>query len=206
MELVDPRVREACDEDQARLLIKVALLCSQGDSSSRPYMTRVVALLSGDSDIPDIPERPAFLGLGVPDPSKPNSRPNSITTWKWLEGLLPDLTTSILYWLYGTPWTGPSYYIYLYLWQFWTPWLISGYILMELLNRSRSFLGWMADILPRCSNANLREILLDWRVFDHAIWSTGLIIMGLLLAWHEELLQEYVDRDQLTSQLKLHLS
>jgi len=82
MELVDPRVREACDEDQARLLIKVALLCSQGDSSSRPYMSRVVALLSGDADVPDIPERPAFLGLGVPDPMKSNSRPNSITTWK----------------------------------------------------------------------------------------------------------------------------
>lgn len=82
MDLVDPRVREGCDEDQARLLIKVALLCSQGDSSSRPHMTRVVALLSGDADVPDVPERPAFLGIGVSDPSIPRTRPNSITTWK----------------------------------------------------------------------------------------------------------------------------
>lgn len=82
MELVDPRVRDGCDEEQARLLIKVALLCSQGDSSRRPHMTRVVTLLAGDADASDVPERPAFLGIGVTDPAKPVSRPNSITTWK----------------------------------------------------------------------------------------------------------------------------
>jgi serine/threonine protein kinase len=82
VELVDPRVRDACDEEQARLLIKVALMCSQGDSAARPHMSRVVALLSGDADLPDDPERPAFLGIGVSDPNQPTSRPNSITTWK----------------------------------------------------------------------------------------------------------------------------
>lgn len=83
MELVDPKVRESCDEEQALLLIKVALLCSQGDASSRPPMAKVVAFLSGDADVSGVvPERPAFLGLGVTDPDKPAPRPTSITTWK----------------------------------------------------------------------------------------------------------------------------
>jgi hypothetical protein len=82
MALVDPKVREGCDEEQALLLIKVGLLCSQGEASYRPPMTRVVAFLSGDADVPGvIPERPAFLGLGVTDPNKPAIRPTSITTW-----------------------------------------------------------------------------------------------------------------------------
>ncbi|KAG0588013.1 hypothetical protein KC19_2G208700 [Ceratodon purpureus] len=83
MELVDPKVRDGCDEEQALLLIKVALLCSQGDASSRPPMAKVVAFLSGDADVPgEFPERPAFLGLGVTDLNKPAPRPSSITTWK----------------------------------------------------------------------------------------------------------------------------
>lgn len=82
LELVDPKVRDGCDSEQALLLIKVALLCSQGDASSRPAMAKVVAFLSGDADIPAAdPERPAFLGLGVTDPNKPVPRPTSVTTW-----------------------------------------------------------------------------------------------------------------------------
>lgn len=81
MELVDPKVREGCDEEQALLLIKVALLCSQGEAPSRPHMVRVVSLLSGDAEVPDIPQRPAFLGLGLTDPNKSNPRGTALTTW-----------------------------------------------------------------------------------------------------------------------------
>ena len=82
LELVDPKVREGCDEEQALLLIKVALLCSQGEATSRPPMAKVVAFLSGDADVPAVsPERPAFLGLGVTDPNKAAPRPTSVTTW-----------------------------------------------------------------------------------------------------------------------------
>ncbi|KAG0605155.1 hypothetical protein M758_9G035800 [Ceratodon purpureus] len=81
MDLVDPKVREGCDEEQALLLIKVALLCSQGEASSRPHMVRVVSLLSGDADVPDIPQRPEFLGLGLTDPNKAKLRGTALTTW-----------------------------------------------------------------------------------------------------------------------------
>lgn len=80
MDLVDPKVREGCDEEQALLLINVALLCSQGEASSRPHSVRVVSLLSGNADVPDIPQRPAFLGLGLTDP-KENPRGTALTTW-----------------------------------------------------------------------------------------------------------------------------
>lgn len=81
MDLVDPKVRDGCDEEQALLLIKVALLCSQGEASSRPHMVRVVSLLSGDADVPDIPQRPAFLGLGLTDPNKAKLRGTALSTW-----------------------------------------------------------------------------------------------------------------------------
>ena len=81
MDLIDPKVKEGCDEEQALLLLKVALLCSQGEASSRPHMARVVSLLSGDSDVSDIPERPAFLGLGLTDPNNSKLRGTALTTW-----------------------------------------------------------------------------------------------------------------------------
>lgn len=81
MDLVDPKVKEGCDEEQALLLIKVALLCSQGEGFSRPHMARVVTWLSGDADIPDIPQRPEFLGIGLTDPNKSRARGTALTTW-----------------------------------------------------------------------------------------------------------------------------
>jgi hypothetical protein len=81
MDLVDPKVRDGCNEQEILLLIKVALLCSQGEASSRPHMVRVVSLLSGDADVPDIPQRPAFLGLGVSDPDKTKKRETALTKW-----------------------------------------------------------------------------------------------------------------------------
>nr|PNR51213.1 hypothetical protein PHYPA_010399 [Physcomitrium patens] len=82
MDLVDPKIRNECDEEQALVLIKVALLCSQGEASSRPEMAQVVSLLSGDAGVPDVLHRPVFLGLGVIDPNKLRPRPSSLTTWR----------------------------------------------------------------------------------------------------------------------------
>lgn len=79
LDLIDPKVKEGIDEEQAHLLIQVGLLCSQGDPTSRPNMMRVVSLLSGDSPVPDVPVRPTFLGIA--DPNKLPPRPDRITTW-----------------------------------------------------------------------------------------------------------------------------
>lgn len=81
MDLIDPKVRDGCNEEEALLLIKVALLCAQGEASLRPHMVRVVSLLSGDADVPDIPQRPAFLGLGVTDPNNSKLRGTTLRTW-----------------------------------------------------------------------------------------------------------------------------
>ncbi|KAH8934977.1 hypothetical protein BDL97_17G007800 [Sphagnum fallax] len=84
LELVDPKVKDNCDEDQVLLLIQVALLCSQDTPASRPNMMRVVSILSGgDMEAAEIPVRPAFLGLGTAEANpRPSTRPSSLTTWK----------------------------------------------------------------------------------------------------------------------------
>ncbi|PIM98439.1 Serine/threonine protein kinase [Handroanthus impetiginosus] len=60
MELVDKDLSEF-NEDEVRRLIGVALLCSQTSPSARPSMSRVVAMLSGDVDVPTIISRPENL-------------------------------------------------------------------------------------------------------------------------------------------------
>jgi len=81
MDLIDPKVSEGCNHEEALRLMKVALLCSQGEASSRPHMVRVVSLLSGDADVPDVPQRPAFLGLGLTDPNEARARGTVVTKW-----------------------------------------------------------------------------------------------------------------------------
>jgi hypothetical protein len=59
LELVDPKVKDNCDEDQVLLLIQVALLCSQDTPALRPNMMRVVSILSGgDMEAAVMPVRP----------------------------------------------------------------------------------------------------------------------------------------------------
>ncbi|XP_051125889.1 probable LRR receptor-like serine/threonine-protein kinase At1g56140 isoform X2 [Andrographis paniculata] len=49
------------DEEEAGRVIKVAFLCSQTSPSARPSMSRVVAMLSGDAEIPTVASKPAYL-------------------------------------------------------------------------------------------------------------------------------------------------
>ncbi|CAN6545845.1 unnamed protein product [Malus baccata var. baccata] len=58
--LVDPRLTEF-DETEATRLIKTALLCTQGSPMTRPSMSRVVAMLSGDIDISTVMSKPSYL-------------------------------------------------------------------------------------------------------------------------------------------------
>lgn len=49
------------NEDEVRRLIGVALLCSQTSPVARPSMSRVVAMLSGDAEVPRISSKPGYL-------------------------------------------------------------------------------------------------------------------------------------------------
>ncbi|KAK6123874.1 hypothetical protein DH2020_042388 [Rehmannia glutinosa] len=60
MELVDPNLSEF-NEDEVQKLIGVALLCSQTSPVARPSMSRVVAMLSGDAEVPTVTTRPGYL-------------------------------------------------------------------------------------------------------------------------------------------------
>ncbi|XP_062118262.1 probable LRR receptor-like serine/threonine-protein kinase At1g56140 [Humulus lupulus] len=59
-DLVDSELSEF-DEDEVRRLIRVALLCTQTSPTSRPSMSRVVAMLSGDIEVSTEISRPGYL-------------------------------------------------------------------------------------------------------------------------------------------------
>ncbi|KAM1031816.1 hypothetical protein PS2_035300 [Malus domestica] len=58
--MVDSRLTEF-DETEATRLIRVALLCTQGSPTTRPSMSRVVAMLSGDIDMDTVMSKPSYL-------------------------------------------------------------------------------------------------------------------------------------------------
>ncbi|KAK8664509.1 hypothetical protein V6N13_084295 [Hibiscus sabdariffa] len=60
LDLVDPNLAEF-DENEALRMARVALLCTQGSSSMRPPMSRVVAMLAGDIEVSNAITRPSYL-------------------------------------------------------------------------------------------------------------------------------------------------
>ncbi|KAL8096541.1 hypothetical protein AgCh_037487 [Apium graveolens] len=60
IELVDPRL-SAFNEDEVKRLIDVALLCTQTSPNSRPPMSRVGAMLSGDIEVTAVTAKPGYL-------------------------------------------------------------------------------------------------------------------------------------------------
>lgn len=77
--LVDPRLAEF-DEDEAMKLIRVALLCTQASSALRPTMSRVVAMLSGNSEIDTTISKPSYLTeLGYKNLSDANIQDDDAT-------------------------------------------------------------------------------------------------------------------------------
>ncbi|KAL6553320.1 hypothetical protein OROGR_007162 [Orobanche gracilis] len=60
IELVDPTLHQY-DADEVRRIIGIALLCTQASPAVRPPMSRVVALLSGDIEVPSVTTRPGYL-------------------------------------------------------------------------------------------------------------------------------------------------
>lgn len=49
------------NEEEAKRMIRVALLCTQTLPNLRPSMSRVVAMLSGDIEVAKVTSRPAYL-------------------------------------------------------------------------------------------------------------------------------------------------
>ncbi|KAI4323209.1 hypothetical protein L6164_022832 [Bauhinia variegata] len=60
IELVDPRLSEF-NEEEVKRIAGVALLCTQTSPASRPSMSRVVAMLSGDIEASPVTSRPGYL-------------------------------------------------------------------------------------------------------------------------------------------------
>ncbi|XP_073148700.1 probable LRR receptor-like serine/threonine-protein kinase At1g56140 [Henckelia pumila] len=60
IELVDPSLH-IFNPDEVRTIIGVALLCTQASPGLRPSMSRVVAMLSGDVEVPSVATKPSYL-------------------------------------------------------------------------------------------------------------------------------------------------
>ncbi|XP_071682406.1 probable LRR receptor-like serine/threonine-protein kinase At1g56140 [Lolium perenne] len=60
LEMLDPRLEEFNSEEVLRA-IKVALVCTQGSPHQRPPMSRVVAMLTGDVEAPDVVAKPSYI-------------------------------------------------------------------------------------------------------------------------------------------------
>ncbi|KAK6133094.1 hypothetical protein DH2020_033133 [Rehmannia glutinosa] len=58
--LVDPTLHQY-DANEVRRIIGIALLCTQASPALRPAMSRVVAMLSGDIEVPSVTTRPGYL-------------------------------------------------------------------------------------------------------------------------------------------------
>ncbi|XP_076884411.1 uncharacterized protein LOC143533543 [Bidens hawaiensis] len=59
-ELIDPSLSSVNEQETTRM-IGVALLCVQGSPAARPAMSRVIAMLSGDVEIPHVTTKPSYL-------------------------------------------------------------------------------------------------------------------------------------------------
>ncbi|KAL3737439.1 hypothetical protein ACJRO7_026238 [Eucalyptus globulus] len=60
VELVDSRLSEF-NEEEAKRIVAIALLCTQTSPALRPPMSRVVAMLSGDIEVATVSTRPGYL-------------------------------------------------------------------------------------------------------------------------------------------------
>ncbi|KAI9086964.1 hypothetical protein K1719_031125 [Acacia pycnantha] len=61
VELADPRLSSDFNEEEFKRIVGIALLCTQTSPLSRPAMSRVVAMLSGDMEVSTVTSRPGYL-------------------------------------------------------------------------------------------------------------------------------------------------
>lgn len=60
LQILDPKLDYA-DPEEATRVLNVAFLCTQVSPTSRPSMSRVIAMLMGDIDIDKLPEKPSYM-------------------------------------------------------------------------------------------------------------------------------------------------
>ena len=58
--ILDARIEEF-DSEEARRVISVALLCTQGSPHQRPPMSRVVKMLTGDIEVTEVVTKPSYI-------------------------------------------------------------------------------------------------------------------------------------------------
>ncbi|CAM8896712.1 unnamed protein product [Rhodiola kirilowii] len=61
LDLVDPRLSSDFNAEEVKRVIGIALLCTQTSPSMRPSMSRVVAMLSDDTEVPPVLSKPMYL-------------------------------------------------------------------------------------------------------------------------------------------------
>ncbi|XP_044967602.1 probable LRR receptor-like serine/threonine-protein kinase At1g56130 isoform X1 [Hordeum vulgare subsp. vulgare] len=102
LDVLDPRLEEFDSEEVLRA-IKVALLCTQGSPHQRPSMSRVVAMLTGDVEAPDVVTKPSYItewqikggnttymSTDVSGQSSSAPRPNSQTSSPFLSSVIDE--------------------------------------------------------------------------------------------------------------------
>ncbi|GER37572.1 leucine-rich repeat receptor-like protein kinase [Striga asiatica] len=60
LDLVDPNMHKY-NENEVKRIIGISLLCTQASPALRPSMSRVVAMLSGEMEVPTVNTRPGYL-------------------------------------------------------------------------------------------------------------------------------------------------
>ena len=91
LSLLDPKLNEYEDQELWRMT-HVAFLCTQAAAATRPSMTRVVAMLLGDIEIPGTVSGPGFMSglMGAP----PSKATTEVITSTSRAGLLSSSTTN----------------------------------------------------------------------------------------------------------------
>lgn len=89
LELIDPVVRESCNESEAIRSINISLLCMEHRPEDRPSMSSVVFMLGCETPLPQL-KQPGFLidraMLEYESPSKPESSSSNKITISVFEG------------------------------------------------------------------------------------------------------------------------
>jgi serine/threonine protein kinase len=85
LQMVDRRLENNYDEEQATNIIHIALLSTQDTVSARPSMSRIAAMLRDEEDIPKLPAKPeAVKSLGLSDQVVSGTFTSSFVTSKFV--------------------------------------------------------------------------------------------------------------------------
>lgn len=60
LDLVDPKLN-SFNEEEAKKMLGIALLCTQASPMMRPSMSRVVVMLTGDAEVSTVTSKPSYL-------------------------------------------------------------------------------------------------------------------------------------------------